>query len=75
MTFVIRSVKKEKDLVRRDRDRVRVTLENGQVWVQTDDRNIRVKGSPKEARIFQASLGSYKMKLDGGLAFRVERVK
>ena len=75
VTFVIRSVKKEKDLVRRDRDRVRVTLENGQVWVQTDDRNIRVKGSPKEARIFQASLGSYKMKLDGGLAFRVERVK
>ncbi len=75
VTFAIASVKKEKDLVRRDGDRVRVTLENGQVWVQTDDKNVRVKKSPKEARIYQAALGSYKMKLDGGLAFRVERVK
>jgi hypothetical protein len=51
-----------------------VTLENGQVWQQTDSKSI----SPlkkKEARIYQAALGSYKMKLDGGLAFRVERIR
>lgn len=75
VTFAIRSVTKETDPVRRDGKRVRVTLESGQVWVQTDDKNVRVKKNPQEARIYQASFGSYKMKLDGGLAFRVERVK
>ena len=52
--------------------KVRVTLDNGQVWVQIDDKNVRVK-KPAEARIYSAMLGSYKMKLDGGLAFRVRR--
>lgn len=52
--------------------RWRVRLENGQVWVQTDDKSVRAK-NVKEARIYSASLGSYKMKLDGGLAFRVQR--
>jgi hypothetical protein len=52
--------------------RLRVTLENGQVWVQTDDKGIRAKKA-KEARVYSAALGSYKMKLDGGLAFRVRR--
>jgi len=75
VTFAIASVKKEIDPVRRTSERVRVTLENGQVWVQTDDKNVRVKKSMQEARIYEASFGSYKMKLDGGLAFRVERVK
>ena len=74
VTFAIKSVKAEKDLVHRDKDRLRITLENGQVWVQTDDKSVRAR-SQKEARIYQASFGSYKMKLDGGLAFRVERVK
>ncbi|KCZ84034.1 hypothetical protein HAD_00105 [Hyphomonas adhaerens MHS-3] len=51
-----------------------VTLENGQVWRQVDSK--RISPSPKkEARVYQAALGSFKMKLDGGLAFRVERVK
>ena len=53
---------------------LRITLENGQVWVQTDDKGVNPRGQ-KEARIYSAALGSYKMKLDGGLAFRVERVK
>ncbi|MEQ8299426.1 MAG: hypothetical protein RH945_02680 [Hyphomonas sp.] len=52
--------------------RLRVTLENGQVWVQTDDKGVRAK-NVSEARIYSAMLGSFKMKLDGGLAFRVRR--
>lgn len=49
-----------------------VRLENGQVWVQTNDKSIRAK-NVSEAGICSASLGSCKMKLDGGLAFRVRR--
>ena len=52
--------------------RLRVTLEDGQVWVQTDDRSMRAKDA-KEAHIYQAMLGSYKMKLDGRVAFKVRR--
>jgi len=51
-----------------------VTLENGQVWRQTDSKRVRNRDQ-SEARIYEAAFGSYKMKLDGGLAFRVERVK
>jgi hypothetical protein len=52
---------------------LRITLANGQVWEQIDDKPARAN-APKSAEIFQAALGSYKMKLDGGLAFRVKRV-
>lgn len=52
--------------------KVRVTLANGQVWVQIDDKRVRVR-NPQSAEVFQAALGSYKMKLDDGLAFRVRR--
>ncbi|MFT5775126.1 hypothetical protein [Hyphomonas sp.] len=52
--------------------RLRVTLDNGQVWVQIDDKSTRASNQT-EARIYSAALGSYKMKLDGGLAFRVRR--
>lgn len=52
--------------------KLRVVLANDQVWVQTDDKAPRVR-SPASAEIFEAALGSYKMKLDGGLAFRVKR--
>lgn len=67
VTFPIKSIGGE-------RGSLRITLENGQVWAQTDDKGINPRGQ-KEARIYKAALGSYKMKLDGGLAFRVERVK
>ncbi len=56
------------------RGALRITLENGQVWQQTDTKGVIPRGQ-KEARIYQAALGSYKMKLDGGLAFRAERLK
>lgn len=52
--------------------KLRVTLENGSVWQQIDDKNIRARDA-KSAEIYQAALGSYKMKIDGGLAFRVRR--
>ncbi len=52
--------------------KARVMLENGQVWVQIDDKKVRIK-DPQLAEISQAAMGSYKMKLDGGLAFRVRR--
>jgi hypothetical protein len=52
---------------------LRIKLENGQIWEQTDDKPAKAK-SPKSAEIYQAALGSFKMKLDGGLAFRVRRV-
>mgnify|MGYP003639262881 CR=1 FL=1 len=52
--------------------RLRVTLDNGQVWVQIDDKSTRARNQT-QAHIYSAALGSYKMKLDGGLAFRVRR--
>ncbi len=52
--------------------KLRITLENGQVWSQIDDKSVRAKNA-KSAEISQAALGSYKMKLDDGLAFRVKR--
>nr|WP_321441906.1 hypothetical protein [uncultured Hyphomonas sp.] len=67
VTFPIQSISgKRRALV--------ITLENGQVWEQIDDKGVNPRGQ-KEARIYQAALGSYKMKLDGGLAFRAKRVK
>ncbi|MDX1291172.1 MAG: hypothetical protein R3265_00045 [Hyphomonas sp.] len=60
--------------VRGTRGNLVVTLENGQVWRQVDTKPLRNNGQT-EAQIYQAALGSYKMKLDGGIAFRVERVK
>lgn len=52
--------------------KLRIVLENGSVWQQIDDKNIRAR-NVESAEIYQAALGSYKMKLDGGLAFRVRR--
>lgn len=52
--------------------KLRVVLENGSVWQQIDDKSIRARKAGS-AEIYKASLGSYKMKLDGGLAFRVRR--
>lgn len=59
------------------RGRFQVTLENGQVWRQIDTKSVFF--SPKrgvdEATIKSAALGSYMMKFDNGVLFRVERVK
>lgn len=54
-----------------------ITLENGQVWQQNESRTVRYskKKGVKEATIKRAAMGGYRMKLDGGVAFRVRRVK
>ena len=52
--------------------KLRITLDNGQVWIQIDDKMLREKKADK-ALIRSAALGSYKMKLDDGRTFRVRR--
>ena len=54
-----------------------VTLENGQIWQQTDSRSVTYskRKGVEEATIKQAAFGSFMMKLDGGTAFRVKRVQ
>lgn len=52
--------------------KLRIVLENGSVWQQIDDKAIRTRKA-ESAEIFEATFGSYKMKLDDGLAFRVRR--
>ena len=56
---------------------LRVTLENGQIWQQTDSRKIYYskKKGVKDAEVRRAAMGSFMMKLDGGSAFRVKRLK
>ncbi len=62
---------------RRSNDKIRITLENGQIWDQSDDKWVfySKKRGVESAEIKRAALGSFKMKLDGGKAFRVKRVK
>lgn len=54
-----------------------VTLENGQVWQQIDNKSVyySAKRGVENATIKSAALGSYMMKFDDGVLFRVERVK
>ena len=56
---------------------ITVTLTNGQVWRQTDTRKVQYskRKEVNVAEIKTAAFGSYMMKIDGGTAFRVERVK
>ncbi|MEM7494182.1 MAG: hypothetical protein AAF296_12435 [Pseudomonadota bacterium] len=56
---------------------LRITLENGQVWQQTDGRQVTYskRKGVKEATVKEAAFGSFMMKLDGGVAFRVKRVR
>lgn len=72
ITVNITSVEKS-----RIQDRLIVTLENGQVWRQTDSKSVyfsRKRGADV-ATIKRGTMGSFKMKLDGGTAFRVERIE
>ncbi|MEL7230921.1 MAG: hypothetical protein AAGJ85_00245 [Pseudomonadota bacterium] len=56
---------------------LRITLDNGQVWQQTDNRRVSYskRKGVEEATVKQAAFGSFMMKLDGGVAFRVKRVQ
>lgn len=53
-----------------------VQLENGQTWKQSDTRRVYLRGGSADAAVIKkAALGSFRMKLDGGTAFRVDRIK
>jgi len=56
---------------------IRFTMENGEVWQQTDAKSIRVgKGNPDVISIKKARLGSFVARLnDKKPAFRVKRLK
>lgn len=50
--------------------------ENGQVWLQTDQRKVRYRDIPFEAEISPASMGSFFLKpVAGGVSIRVNRDK
>lgn len=59
------------------RGKLNVTLQNGQVWQQIDNKRVyySAKRGVDSATIKSAALGSFMMKLDDGLQFRVERLK
>lgn len=62
--------------VKRADGKYRFTLSDGAVWDQIDsDRVSGLKNLPVSAEIKTASLGSFMMKVDGGKAIRVRRVK
>ena len=58
-------------------DNLRVTLENGQIWEQTDGKRVQYSKrlGVESASIKKASFGSFKMKLDDGASFRVKRIR
>lgn len=58
-------------------DNLRIVLENGQIWEQTDSKqiNINKRQGVESAEIKRAALGSFKMQLDGGRSFRAKRIK
>lgn len=55
--------------------KLRVRLENGQVWRQVDTTSVYLsrRNPPEAALIRRAALGSFRMKLDNGIFFRVTR--
>ncbi len=55
--------------------KLRVVLENGQVWRQVDTTSVYLsrRSPPEAALIKRAALGSFRMKLDDGIFFRVTR--
>lgn len=59
------------------RGKVIVYLDTGAVWQQTDDKRVYVskRQTFETAEIRRAAFGSYMMKLDDGVLFRVERIR
>lgn len=56
--------------------KLRLTMENGQVWRQVDTTRLRNLGQgPWTAEIKKAALGSFMLTLNDGRPVRVERVK
>lgn len=65
------------DVERLRYDNLRVTLENGQVWEQTDGKRVQFSKrlGVESASIKRATFGSFMMKLDDGASFRAKRVQ
>jgi hypothetical protein len=62
--------------VKRGDGKYRFTMSDGQVWEQIDTDTVSgVRKLPLPAEIKTAALGSFMMKIDGGRAIRVRRVK
>lgn len=62
--------------VKRADGKYRFTLDDGQIWEQVDSDSVSgLKKLPLSAEIKTAYLGSFLMKIDGGRAIRVRRVK
>lgn len=53
-----------------------VTLDNGQVWQQTDNTRVTVsrKAPPETATVRKAAMGSYRVKLGRARPFRARRI-
>ena len=70
VTLPVKSVKKGLD------GRYRFTMQNGQVWRQTDEIRLPAIGrGPWQAEIRKAAIGTFLLKLDNRTAVRVKRVE
>jgi hypothetical protein len=70
VTFPVRSIVKGPD------GRYRFTMENGQVWRQTDGITLPAIGKgPWQAEIRKAAIGSFMLKLDDRTSVRVKRAE
>ncbi len=70
VTLAVKSVEKGVD------GRYRFTMEDGQVWRQTDDLKLPAVGKgPWTAEIRKAAIGSFMLKLDNRTAVRAKRVE
>jgi hypothetical protein len=70
VTLVVKSVEKGVD------GRYRFTMEDGQVWRQTDDLKLPAIGKgPWTADIRKAAIGTFLLKLDNRTAVRAKRVE
>ena len=56
--------------------KVEITLENGQVWRQTDSTFlVKARRNPEMATIKHGAFSSYRMQLDNGRWFKARRIK
>lgn len=63
--------------VRRESGKVIVTLDNGQIWRQTDNTNLyrSLRNTIEQAEIKRGRFGGTWIKLDGGRGFRAQRIR
>jgi hypothetical protein len=70
VTVTVATVEKKLD------GKLRIVTSDGQVWVQTDSTDARVRGDgPWQATIKAAMMGSYMLKIEGARAIKARREK